>query len=175
MLDIKRREFITFVGGAAATAWPLAGRAEQPGRMRRIAVLTTFSDNDALAQGWLAAFRKGFEDLGWREGRNVQIDYRSAVGNADRLVASAKELVALQPDVIFAITTPSVAALLRETRTLPIVFAQVSDPVGSGFVASLARPGGNVTGFTNINIESSIGGKWLDLVRRSRPPSGVSP
>ena len=169
MFDLKRRDFITLVGGAAATAWPLAGRAQQPGRMRRIAVLTTFSDNDALAQGWLAAFRKGLEELGWREWRNVQIDYRSAVGDADRLAASAKELVALQPDVIFAITTPSVAALLRETRALPIVFAQVSDPVGSGFVASLARPGGNVTGFTNINIESSIGGKWLDLVKEIAP------
>jgi putative ABC transport system substrate-binding protein len=137
--------------------------------MRRLGVLTTFSNSDALAEGWLAAFRKGLDEGGWRDGGNVRIDYRRAAGNAERLQAFAKELVALQPDVIFAVTTPSVAALLRETRTLPLVFAQVSDPVGSGFVASLARPGGNVTGFTNINIESSIGGKWLELVKQIAP------
>jgi putative tryptophan/tyrosine transport system substrate-binding protein len=146
---VRRREFITLLGGSAA-AWPLAARAQQPSRMRRIGVLTTFSADDTLAEGWLAAFRKGLDELEWRDGRNVQIDYRRAAGDANRLAASAKELVALQPDVIFAVTTPTVAALLRETRTLPIVFAQVSDPVGSGFVASLARPGGNVTGFTNL-------------------------
>jgi putative tryptophan/tyrosine transport system substrate-binding protein len=123
------------------------GRAQQADRIRRIGLLTTFSDSDTLAESWLAAFRKGLDERDWRDGRNVRIDYRRAAGDADRLRAS------------FAITTPTVAALLRETRTLPIVFAQVSDPVGSGFVASLARPGGNVTGFTNINIESSIGGK----------------
>src|SRR5262249_58633009 len=109
------------------------------------------------------------EQLQWRDGRNVQIEYRRAAGDANRLADFAKELVALQPDVIFAVTTPTVAALLRETRTLPIVFAQVSDPVGSGFVTSLARPGGSVTGFTNINIESSIGGKWLELVKQIAP------
>jgi putative ABC transport system substrate-binding protein len=150
-------------------AWPIAVRAQQSGGRRRIGVLTTFSDSDALAEGWLAAFRKGLEEWDWRDGRNVQIDYRRAAGDADRLRAFAKELVALQPDVIFAVTTPTVAALLQETRTLRIVFAQVSDPVGSGFVASLARPGGNVTGFTNINIESSIGGKWLQLVKQIAP------
>jgi ABC-type uncharacterized transport system substrate-binding protein len=144
-------------------------KVQQPGRMRRIGVLTTFSNNDALAEGWLAAFRKGLDESGWSDGRNVKIDYRWAVGDADRLPVFAKELVGLQPDVIFAVTTPAVAALLRETRTLPIVFAQVSDPVGSGFVTSLARPGGNVTGFTNINIESSIGGKWLELVKEIAP------
>jgi len=165
---VRRREFITLLGGSAA-AWPLAARAQQPSRMRRIGVLTTFSADDTLAERWLAAFRKGLDELEWRDGRNVQIDYRRAAGDANRLAASAKELVALQPDVIFAVTTPTVAALLRETRTLPIVFAQVSDPVGSGFVASLARPGGNVTGFTNINIESSIGGKWLQLVKQIAP------
>src|SRR5262249_9136730 len=137
--------------------------------MRRIGVLTTFSDDDALAEGWLAAFRKALEDRGWHEGRNIRIDYRRAAGDADRLGAFAKELVALQPDVIFAVTTPTVAALMRETHTLSIVFAQVSDPIGSGFVASLARPGGTVTGFTNINIESSIGSKWLELVKQIAP------
>jgi len=164
---IRRREFITLLGGTAA--WPLAASAQQPARMRRIGVLTTFSEGDSLAEGWLAAFRKGLEQLQWRDGRNVQIEYRRAAGDANRLADFAKELVALQPDVIFAVTTPTVAALLRETRTIPIVFAQVSDPVGSGFVASLAQPGGNVTGFTNINIESSIGGKWLQLVKQLAP------
>ena len=164
---MRRRHFITLLGGTAA-AWPIAARAQQLER-RRLGVLTTFSNSDALAEGWLAAFRKGLDEAGWRDGRNVQIDYRWAAGDASRLQAFAKELVAPQPDVIFAVTTPAVAALLRETRTLPIVFAQVSDPVGSGFVASLARPGGNVTGFTNINIESSIGGKWLELVKQVAP------
>jgi putative ABC transport system substrate-binding protein len=137
--------------------------------MRRIAVLTTFSDKDALAQGWLAAFRQALEELNWRDSRNVRIDYRWAVDDADKLQGYAREIVALRPDVIFAVSTPTVAALLRETRALPIVFAQVSDPIGSGFVASLARPGGNVTGFTNINIESTIGGKWLELVKQIAP------
>jgi len=164
---MRRRDFITL--GGAAIAWPLAARAQQASGMRRIGVLTTFGDNDALAQGWDGAFRKGLDELGWHDGRNVKIDHRWAAGDADRLRAFAKELVVLQPDVIFAVTTPTVAALLRETRALPIVFAQVSDPVGLGFVASLARPGGNVTGFTNINIESSIGGKWLELVKEIAP------
>jgi putative ABC transport system substrate-binding protein len=161
---MRRRDFIAL--GGAAIVWP---RSAQASEMRRIAVLTTFGDSDALAQGWDAAFRKGLDESGWHDGRNVKIDYRWAAGDADRLRAFAKELVALQPDVIFAVTTPTVAALLRETRALPIVFAQVSDPVGLGFVASLARPGGNVTGFTNINIESSIGGKWLELLKEIAP------
>jgi putative ABC transport system substrate-binding protein len=165
---LKRRDFVTLLGGAVAQ-WPVASRAQQPRAIRRIGLLTTFGDSDALAEGWLAAFRKGLNELDWHDGRNVGIDYRRAAGDAERLQAFARELVTLQPDVIFAVTTPSVAALLRETRTLPIVFAQVSDPVGSGFVASLARPGGNVTGFTNINIESSIGGKWLQLVKQIAP------
>jgi putative tryptophan/tyrosine transport system substrate-binding protein len=150
---VRRREFLT----------------QQPGEKRRIGVLTTLSDSDDLEKSHLAVFQKGLDDYAWRDGRNVQIDYRAAAGNAERLQVFAKELVALQPHVIFAVTTPSVAALLRETRTLPIVFAQVSDPVGSGFVGSLARHGGNVTGFTNINIESSLGGKWLQLVTQIAP------
>jgi putative tryptophan/tyrosine transport system substrate-binding protein len=161
---MRRREFVALLGGAAA--WPLAAGAQNADGVRRIAVLTTFSDKDTLAQGWLAAFRKGLAE---RDGRNVRVDYRWAVDDADKLRAYARELVALQPDVVFAVTTPAVAALLRETHTLPIVFAQVSDPVGSGFVASLARPGGNVTGFTNINVESTIGGKWLELVKQIAP------
>ena len=165
---MRRREFIGLVG-VATVARPIVARAQQASRMRRIGLLTTFSDSDALAEGWLTAFRKGLDELGWRDGHNVQIDYRRAAGDAERLAAFAKDLVTLQPDVVFAVTTPAVASLLRETHTLPIVFAQVSDPVGSGFAASLARPGGNVTGFTNINIEASIGGKWLELVTQIAP------
>ena len=165
---MRRRQFIGLVG-IATVARPIVARAQQASRMRRIGLLTTFSDSDALAEGWLTAFRKGLDELGWRDGHNVQIDYRRAAGDAERLAAFAKDLVTLQPDVVFAVTTPAVASLLRETHTLPIVFAQVSDPVGSGFAASLARPGGNVTGFTNINIEASIGGKWLELVTQIAP------
>jgi putative ABC transport system substrate-binding protein len=143
-LAVKRRQFITLIGGAAA-AWPFVARAQPSGSMRRIGVLTNYSGSDPVAEEWLAAFRKGLEALGWHEGRNIQIDYRRAAGNAEQLAAFAKELVAAQPDLIFAVTTPVVAALLRETHTIPIVFAQVSDPVGSGFAASVAHPGGNVT------------------------------
>jgi len=164
---MRRRDFITLTG--AAMAWPHVTRAQQAGGMRRIAVLTTFADSDALVQGWHGAFQKGLDESGWNDGSNVQIDYRWAAGDPDRLRTFASEIVLSQPDVIFAVTTPAVAALLRETHTLPIVFAQVSDPIGSGFVASLARPGGNVTGFTNINIESSVGGKWLELLKRIAP------
>jgi ABC-type uncharacterized transport system substrate-binding protein len=164
---MRRRDFIAL--GGAAIAWPRATLAQQASPMRRIAVLTTFADSDALAQGWHAAFRKGLDEQGWHDGGNVQIVTRWAAGDADRLRAFARELVQLQPDVIFAVTTPAVAALLQETHTLPIVFAQVSDPTGSGFVASVARPGGNVTGFTNIDIESSVSGKWLDLMKQIAP------
>ncbi len=155
--QIERRAFIASLGGAAA--WPMLSRAQQASGMRRIGMLTTFAESDRLAVGWDAAFRKGLDALGWHDGRNVEIVSRWAAGDSDRLQAFAMELVGQQPDVIFAVTTPSVAALLHETRTLPIVFAQVSDPVGSGFVSSVARPGGNVSGFTNIDIEASIGGK----------------
>jgi len=166
-MDLRRREFTILLGGAAA--WLLTTCTQQPDRMRRIGVLTTFGESDALAQGWDAAFRKGLDELGWRADRNVQLVYRWAAGDADRLRTFAKELVKLQPDVIVGVTTPAVAALLQESHTLPIVFVQVSDPVGSGFVTSLSRPGGNVTGFTNINIESSLGSKWLELVKQIVP------
>jgi putative tryptophan/tyrosine transport system substrate-binding protein len=163
----RRMFLVTLAGGLLAA--PLAACTKQPDRMRRVGVLTTFGESDALAQGWNAAFRKGLDELGWFAGRNVQLDYRWAAGDADRLRTFAKELVKLRPDVIFAVTTPAVAALLQESRTLPIVFVQVSDPVGSGFVASLSRPGGSVTGFSNINIESSLGSKWLELVKQIAP------
>ncbi len=155
------------LGGAALP--PLLARAQSPDRLRRIGVLTTFGEDDPLAQRWISAFRKELDQAGWREGRDVEFDYGWAADNADRLRSFAKQLVKWRPDVIFAVTTPAVAALLKETRTIPIVFAVVSDPLGSGFVKQLSRPGGNVTGFTDINIEPSLGGKWVQLVKETSP------
>ena len=166
MFDVRRRTFISLLGGAAAV-WPLAARAQQGGGMRRIGVLNGLSETDAEAQAWDAAFRKRLDELGWIDGRNVRIDYRWGAGSVDRMQLFAKELVRLSPDVMLAVTTPATAALQRETRAIPIVFAIVSDPVGSGFVASLANPGGNITGF--VNIEASLSGKWLELLREIAP------
>jgi putative tryptophan/tyrosine transport system substrate-binding protein len=165
MSDMRRREFITLLGGAAA--WPLAARAQQPERMRRIGVLTSLASDDAEGQAHLAAFHQGLQQLGWTVGRNVQIDYRWGAGNADRIRKFAAELVALAPDVILSAGSPSVAALQQSTRTVPIVFVTVVDPVSSGFVDSLARPGGNITGFALY--EYSIGGKWLELLKEIAP------
>jgi putative tryptophan/tyrosine transport system substrate-binding protein len=162
---MKRRTFITLLGGAAA-AWPLAARAQQPA-MRRIGVLMNLAESDPESQARIAAFREGLGKLGWTEGREVQIEYRWFAGDSDRAGAYAAELVKLKPDVIFAGTTPSVAALQGETRSVPIVFAQVSDPVGAGFVASLAQPGGNITGFALY--EYAIGVKWLELLKQIAP------
>ena len=162
---MKRRYFIVLLG--AGLALPLATYAQQTERMRRIGVLIPFAENDAEERAMVAAFRNALRHLGWTEGRNLQIDYRWAAGDIALIRTFAKELVELQPDAIFARTTPVVAALVKETRTVPIVFAVVSDPVGDGFVASLARPGGNVTGFTNV--ESSLGGKWLELLKEIAP------
>ncbi len=164
---MKRRQFITLLGGAAAT-WPLAARAQQqPERMRRIGVLAALNEDDPDMQARLAGFRQGLERLGWSEGRNVRIDTRFAAGNGDRHQPLAKELVALQPDVIFAQSTPIAAALQRESRAIPIVFVEVSDPIGSGFIASLARPGGNLTGLAAF--EASITGKWLAMLKEVAP------
>ncbi len=163
---MRRREFITGVGGAAVS-WPLAARAQQPERMRRIGVLMPFAENDPDAVAQLSGFLQGLAQLGWTDGRNVRMELRWAVGSVDRTRMFAKELVDLQPDVILAHSTPATAALQRETRTIPIVFAVVSDPVGVGFVASLPRPGGNLTGF--IHMEASIGGKWLALLTEIAP------
>jgi len=135
--------------------------------MRRIGVLIPFDERDAEAQAQIAAFRETLERLGWKDGHNVKIEYRWASGDITKIQRLAKELVGLQPDIVFARTTPVTKALLKETRTIPIVFAVVSDPVGDGFVASFARPGGNVTGFTNV--ESSLGGKWLQLLKAIAP------
>jgi putative tryptophan/tyrosine transport system substrate-binding protein len=164
---VKRREFITILGGAAA-AWPLAARAQQPDRMRRIGVLMGYPESDSQAQRYIAAFRDGLRKLGWIEGRNVQLATRWATPvDADLMRQFAKELVALQPDLILSNTTPTTTALLQQTRTIPIVFAMVADPVGSGFVASFPRPGGNVTGFSTT--EDSLGGKWLELLKEIAP------
>jgi putative ABC transport system substrate-binding protein len=163
----NRREFITILGGAA-TAWPLAVRAQQPERMRRIGVLMGFPESDSKAQTSYAAFRDGLQKLGWTEGRNTRIDARwAAPGDTQSMQRFAKELVALQLDIILSNTTPTTTALLQETRTIPIVFVIVGDPIGSGFVASFPRPGGNVTGF-NVS-EPTQSGKWVELLKDVAP------
>ena len=149
---MKRREFITLLSGAAA-AWPLAARAQQLERMRRIGVLMNIAADDPQAQSRFEAFLQGLQPLGWTVGRNLQIDVRWAAADADLFRRYATELVALAPDVILASTNPAVAQLQQATRTVPIVFAITVDPVGAGFVASLARPGGNITGFSLYEIQ----------------------
>jgi putative ABC transport system substrate-binding protein len=164
---MKRRAFIRLLGGAAA-AWPIVARAQQSDGMKRIGVLMGYAESDREGQIRITAFREGLQKLGWAEGRNLRIDTRWATaGDAEAHPRSAKELVALRPDLILSHNTPTTAALLRETRTIAIVFASVSDPVGSGFVASFPRPGGNVTGFTNI--EPTIAGKSLELLKEIAP------
>jgi putative ABC transport system substrate-binding protein len=162
---MKRREFITMLGGAAA--WPLAARAQQRGTVRRIGVLLSTSETDQEGQTRVAALQRGLQELGWTEGRNIKIDYRWAAGDPGRARAYAAELVAAKPDVIFAAPSSVLAAVQRETRTIRVVFAQVSDPVGAGFVASLAHPGGNITGFALY--EFAIGAKWLELLKQIAP------
>jgi putative ABC transport system substrate-binding protein len=169
MPDLRRREFITSLGGAAV-AWPLKARAQRTERMRRIGVLVGSAESDPESVPRVTAFERGLTELGWVSGRNVLMDYRWAAGEYAHMQVLAKELVELQPDVLLASSTPVVAALARETGTIPIVFVVVSDPIGSGFIESLARPGGNMTGF--INIESSLGGKWLELLKELAP--GIS-
>jgi putative ABC transport system substrate-binding protein len=163
---LKRREFMTLLGGAAA-AWPVAARAQQGDRIRRIGVLTGLAADDPEGQARFAAFAQGLAQLGWTDGRNVRIDTRWTAGNADDARKYAAELVALAPDVIFATGGASVGPLLQATRTVPIVFAFVPDPVGSGFVESLAWPGGNATGF--LQFEYSLSGKWLELLKQIVP------
>jgi putative tryptophan/tyrosine transport system substrate-binding protein len=163
---MRRRDFIKVIGGAAAT-WPVAATAQQPDRMRRIGVMVGYAEDDPEAQTRLAAFKQGLLTSGWNEGRNLKIDVRWASGDADRATTLARELVALQPEVIMSNTTPVTAALHNITKTIPIVFVAVSDPVGAGFVASLPRPGTNMTGF--INLERTLGGKWLELLKEIAP------
>ena len=163
---MRRRAFISLLGGAAA--WPLAAAAQQPGGMRRIGVLMASAADDSENQARMAAFLQGLAQLGWTDGRNLRIDTRWATTNADDLRRHAAELAALAPDVLVAATgTATVAPLLQATRTLPIVFVVVVDPVGAGFVANLARPGGNATGFTMF--EYGLSGKWLELLKQIVP------
>jgi putative ABC transport system substrate-binding protein len=163
---MQRRTFITILGGAAA-AWPLAAYAQQSGQTRRIGFLFGGADSDPQIVEAQAAFKAALAQLGWVEGRNLQIDFRYAAADVDRMRVFAKELVALQPDVLLGHTTGVIAALKRETQSIPIVFVIVSDPVGSGYVESLARPGGNITGF--INIEASLSGKWIEILKEIQP------
>jgi len=163
---MRRRDFIKVIAGTAAS-WPLAARA-QPDRVRRVGVLMGYPENDLEGPAFFAAFREALQKLGWVEGRNIQLDTRwASPDDGEARQRFAKELVALQPDLILSSVTPTTAALLQHTRTIPIVFATVADPVGSGFVASLAQPGGNVTGFQVW--EASLGGKWLELLKEIAP------
>ena len=163
---MRRRDFITILGGAAFTG-PFAVSAQQTDRMRRVGVLTGYGEGDPEAKALLTEFTQGLSALGWIEGRNLRIDVRWAPGSKDLMRTFARELVGLQPDVILTQSTPVTAALKHETQTIPIVFAAVADPVGSGFVASLTHPGGNISGFGSV--EASIAGKWLELLMEIAP------
>jgi putative ABC transport system substrate-binding protein len=165
---MKRREFITLLGGAVA--WPFAARAQQAKRVRRIGVLLSFAADDPEVLARVGTFLQALQQLGWTDGRNVRIDYRMTAGDADRSRTYAAELVALAPDVILASGSSTVGPLLQANRTVPIVFVGLVDPVGAGFVASLARPGRNVTGFTTI--EYGLSGKWLELLKEIAPGCG---
>jgi putative ABC transport system substrate-binding protein len=162
---MRRREFLGAIAGAASA--PFAARAANGERMRRIGVLIGNSEGDGQSTAGLASFRKGLEELGWVEGRNIQIDVRWGRSQLDRIETLARELVALRPDVLLAHSTSVTAAMQRETKSIPVVFIFVSDPVGSGLVSSLPHPGGNITGF--INIEASLGGKWAELLKEVAP------
>lgn len=161
-----RREFIGVMGGASV-AWPLTVRAQQAGKVRRIGLLMTMAETEPEAQARLTSFRAGLQQSGWTEGQNIRIDYRFAAGDPDRLRSAAAELVRLAPEVILANGTAILSALKQETRSIPIVFVLVPDPVGDGFVDSLARPGGNLTGLTNF--EFPMGGKWVELLKEIAP------
>jgi putative ABC transport system substrate-binding protein len=162
---MRRRQFLGVLGGAAA--WPLAVWAQQGEQMRRIGVLTALAESDAEAQLRMAALRQGLESFGWTEGRNIHIDYRWPGGSAERMRTSAAEIVGMKPDVIFAGNSTAVFALKQATSSLPIVFVQVPDPIADGFVASLSRPGGNMTGFALYEYE--IAAKWVEILRELAP------
>jgi putative tryptophan/tyrosine transport system substrate-binding protein len=165
MSGMRRREFITYLGGAAA--WPAVAMGEQSDRLRRVGVLMGFGENDSEGILWLSSFIRAFRELGWTDGRNVRLEIRWGASDLNRQRMYARELVRLQPDVILAHGTSPTAAVQRETSTIPIVFAAVSDPVGEGFVESLPRPGANITGF--IFTEAGMGGKWLELLKEIAP------
>jgi len=162
---MKRREFMSLLAGAAM--WPLAARAQQQERIRRVGAIMGFRENDSEGSLWLSSFTRALLALGWTDGRNVRMDVRWSASNVERERMLARELVALQPDVILAHGTPVTAALKRETTTIPIVFGAVADPVGEGFVESLSHPGGNITGF--LFSEAGIGGKWVELLKEIAP------
>src|SRR6516162_8352254 len=163
---MRRRQFITLLGGAAAV-WPFAARAQHPDRVRRIGVLLPYAESDHEAQSWFAAFREALRNIGWTEGSNLRIEVRWSARDASRMRTLAKELVDMRPDAIFGVTTPVIGALARETRTIPIVFAILADPIGGGFAASIAHPGGNITGFAAL--DSALGGKWVSLLKEIAP------
>ncbi|HEV1999479.1 MAG TPA: ABC transporter substrate-binding protein, partial [Xanthobacteraceae bacterium] len=164
---MKRRAFITFLGGAAAAAWPRAGHAQQPERVRRVGVLIQYPENNPIGQAFVMTFARALGQLGWAPGKNIRIDYRFAAGDPALFKSYAAELVGMSPDAILASTTPALAAVREQTRTIPIVFALVGDPVGQGFVQSLARPGGNITGFSSS--DPPLMGKWLQLLKEIAP------
>src|SRR5262245_7004163 len=163
---MRRRDFISLLGGAAI-AWPGVAISQPNDPVRRIGVLMGIVEGDAEVQPHFLAFRQVLQDLGWTDGRNLQIDYRFAVADPDRLRAAGVDLIYLKPDVLLAQSTPEIRALLKQTRTIPIVSPMIADPVGSGLVESFARPGGNVTGFTSF--EEGMGGKWLGLLKEIAP------
>jgi putative tryptophan/tyrosine transport system substrate-binding protein len=165
---MKRREFITLVGGAAAAASG-AVRAAEHDRVRHVSVLMGYAEEDPDTQARMRAFREGFEQLGWKDGRNLQLTYRFGAGDVDRVRSQAKELVGSNPEAIVCETTPTLRAAADQTSTIPIVFISVTDPVSDGFVTELARPGGNITGFTNF--EPTMGGKWIELLKKVAPAS----
>ena len=163
---MRRRDFIKVIAGSAS-AWPLAALDQQTHRVRRIGLLMMYAENSAAGQAWVAALRDGLRPLGWMEGQNLRIDYRWATSDPDLVQRSAKELVALQPELILSSSTPTTSALQRETRNIPIIFTNIVDPIGSGFVANLSRPGGNITGF--VNLDATISGKFMDLLKEIAP------
>ena len=165
-MSLKRRTFITLIGGAAA-ARPLAARAEKNDGVRRVSVIMGFAENDEVWQAYLASFRQGLQELGWTDGRNIRFDYRFTGDSEERMRNMAEEVVGLKPDVILVSTNSVVSATLKATRSIPIVFTWVSDPVGSGFVTNLPHPGGNITGFHNF--EPAIGGKWVAFLKQIAP------
>jgi ABC-type uncharacterized transport system substrate-binding protein len=164
---MKRRDLLVLLAGSGVSCWPLGAAAQQADRMRHLAVLMSYAETDSEAQSWVAAFRAALRQLGWTEGRDIRVEIRWATGDRNTIDRLAKDLVESQPELILASTTPATAALLQQTRTIPIVFALVSDPVGSGFVASFPRPGGNVTGFTTM--EPTMAEKWLELLKEAVP------
>jgi putative ABC transport system substrate-binding protein len=162
---MRRRAFISALGGAVA--WPMMARAQQPNRMRLVGGLMGLPEDDREGRAWITAFERGLAGLGWTAGKNVRLSYRFPAGDLGRIQRFAKEIVEVQPDVIFAANTPAVVALLRETRTIPIVFTNLSDPVETGLVTNLSRPGGNITGFTAF--EYPMAGKWLEILKQVAP------